>query len=213
MRQDKLNLLADDGQQVEQLIRRARDGCRASLEQLIAASRNYLCSIANQEVPADLRPKMAASDLVQDTLIEAHRDFAGFEGCHEPEFLAWLRRILLNNLANAKRRYRETSKRELARELALDGFDSSTGQMVNLPQEDPSPSSVIVAQEQEQRMMDAIARLPHDYQQVILLRHRDHLPFEEIAKCLNRSSVASRKLWSRAVVRLQQELNVGDDSS
>src|SRR6266496_3403810 len=99
MGDNEADLDTDGVQQVEQLIRAARGGCRESMEKLIAASRSYLWSVAIREVPSDLRPKLAPSDLVQESLLEAHRDFAGFGGSHPQEFYAWLKQILLHNLS------------------------------------------------------------------------------------------------------------------
>ena len=88
MRDDELNLAADEVQQVEQLIRAARGGCRESLEKLIAASGGFLWSLAPREMPSDLRPKVSASDLVQESRLEAHRDFSGFAGSQPHGFYA-----------------------------------------------------------------------------------------------------------------------------
>lgn len=197
---------ADDSGQTQRLIEAARDGCQKSLDKLFAVSRNYLLTIAHDELPPDVRTKVAPSDLVQESLIEAHRDFATFTGQQRQELLAWLRRILLHNLANAKRKYRDTSKRELAREVYLDGFDSSTGRPVELPDVQSSPSSIFLEQERLNRLQAAIERLPDEYRLVILLRHRDHHSFDFIAARLNKTSEATRKIWSRAVERLRQEL-------
>ena len=63
-----------------------------------------LLRIARREVPNALRGKASASDLVQQTFLEAVRDFAQFQGSTVAELRAWLRRILRNNLANLTRR-------------------------------------------------------------------------------------------------------------
>jgi RNA polymerase sigma-70 factor (ECF subfamily) len=183
------------------------------MEKLIAASRGFLWSLALREVPSDLRPKVSASDLVQDSLLEAHRDFSGFDGTHPQEFYAWLKRILLNNLANSQRRYRKL-KRELKREVPLVTFtDDDSGRMPDLPHPDPSPSKLVMSAEREKRVEEALAKLPSNYREVISLRHREHLSFGEIAAKLKRTDVAVRKIWSRAIERLQQELDADNDSS
>ena len=68
---------------------------------------------------ADLVAKGGASDLVQETLLGAYRDFGAFHGCSRAELLAWLRKILQNNLAVHRRRYRGTRKRQLSLEIRL----------------------------------------------------------------------------------------------
>src|SRR5262245_9801346 len=79
---------------------------------LLEALRGYLLMVAGEELDPALRAKGGASDLVQETFLEAHRDFNQFRGADEAELLAWLRRLLLNNVANFGRRYRGTEKRQ-----------------------------------------------------------------------------------------------------
>jgi DNA-directed RNA polymerase specialized sigma24 family protein len=63
---------------------------------------------------------VGASDLVQDTFLEAHQDFSHFHGTGERELLAWLTKILTNRLCNNVRHYRGTLKRDIEREESLE---------------------------------------------------------------------------------------------
>src|SRR5262245_34174522 len=98
----------------------ARAGSMEALGQALEQFRRYLLRIAERELDPELRAKGGASDLVQLTFLEAQRDFARFHGDSGPEQRAWLRRLLVDNLANFERRYRGTAKRRVAREVALD---------------------------------------------------------------------------------------------
>jgi RNA polymerase sigma-70 factor (ECF subfamily) len=173
---------------------------------MLEACRAYLLLIAGRELDAQLRTKGGASDLVQETLLEAFRDFAGFHGGTEQELLAWPRRLLLNNLSNFNRRYLNTIKRGAAGEVPLDADDSSNPLGLKLIGSDSTPSSHVAAQEQAEAVHKAVERLPPEYRQVILLRYQEELPFEEIGRRMDRSSNAAEKLWMRAIQRLQQEL-------
>jgi RNA polymerase sigma-70 factor (ECF subfamily) len=185
----------------------AQAGSQEALGHVLDACRAYLLLIAGQELATDLCAKGSASDLVQETLLEACRDFARFEGHSEKELCSWLRRLLLNNLANFARRYRDTAKRQAAAELPLDGGGSSAHwAAANLPGDDATPSAHAVAQEQAQAVQRALERLPADQRQVIVLRYQEELPFEEIGRRLSRSANAAEKLWLRAIERLRQEL-------
>src|SRR5262249_58586757 len=104
---------------------KAHAGCAEALGEALEACRGYLLAIAQRELDAELRAKVGASDLVQQTFLEAQRDFDRFHGETETEWLAWLRRLLLNNLANSARDYRETAKRQGGREVGLPDADSS----------------------------------------------------------------------------------------
>src|SRR6516225_2720280 len=103
----------------EEWLAAARGGAPETLGQLLEACRQYLLLVANQHLAPDLQRKFGASDVAQETFLEAQRDFGAFHGRSEEELLAWLRRILLNNLANLTRGYRGTDKRQVAREVPL----------------------------------------------------------------------------------------------
>jgi RNA polymerase sigma-70 factor (ECF subfamily) len=183
----------------------AQAGSKEALAQMLEACRGYLLFIAAQELDPVLRVKGGASDLVQETILEAYRDFAGFQG-GEAELLNWLRRLLRNNLANFARRYRDTGKRQMSAEIPLDGGDSSNLPARTLIGNDSTPSAHAMANEQAEAVEKALQRLPDDYRQVILLRYREELPFEEIGRLMGRSPNAVEKLWLRAVERLRLEL-------
>ncbi len=185
----------------------ARAGSREALGRVLSAARRYLHTIARQELDPDLRAKNSPSDLVQETFVEAQRDFGQFQGDTEAELLAWLRQLLLHRVGKLRRRYRDTHKRRLGREVALGGDSSSGGLAGGLAADVLSPSGQAMEHEQDQALQAALGRLPDDYRRVITLRYQEQLPFEEIGRLLERSPDAARKLWARAVERLQEELD------
>ena len=167
--------------------------------------RPYLLRIAVDELDSQLRPKVAASDLVQQTLIQAHNHIGQFRGETEEVFKRWLRQILINQLADAADRYHVAAKRRLSAEIRLDS-DSKLKLRESLSGEVPSPLDNLASQEQIESVQAAMSALPEDYRQVIELRNRDRMPFDEIGQLLNRSADAARLLWYRALKRLEQEL-------
>src|SRR5260370_36810440 len=90
------------------LLEAARSGSPEALGQALEACRGYLLMVARGELDPDLRAKEGPSDLVQETFLEAKRDFVQFQGAIGAELLACLRRVLLNNVANFTRRYPTT---------------------------------------------------------------------------------------------------------
>ena len=93
----------------DQLIAQARGGDPAALGMLLELYRNYLRLVARSLIGAALRVKLEPSDLVQETLLKAHRDFADFEGRGERELVAWLRRTLAWTLADQVKHHRRNS--------------------------------------------------------------------------------------------------------
>jgi RNA polymerase sigma-70 factor, ECF subfamily len=184
----------------------ARAGSREALGQALEACRAYLLKIAEHDLDPALRPKGGASDLVQQTFLEAQRDFARFTGGSEEELLAWLRQLLRNNLANFARDFRQTGKRRIDREVALDTPDSSGGPAGQVTADATSPSGQAAAGERAELVRRAMDRLPEDYRRVLTLRYQEGRPFDEIAGLLGRTPNAARKLWARAVEALETEL-------
>lgn len=183
----------------------AQGGSREALGQALESCRAYLLLVANREIADDLQAKGAPSDLVQETFLEAQRDFARFHGDSPEGLRAWLREILLHNIANFARRFRDTDKRAIAREVAIVPEQSSSP--CEFAAADPSPSAEAMAAEQSVALDAAIRRLPEEYRRVIELRHRDGYGFAEISQQLGRSDNAVRKLFFRAIERLKQELD------
>jgi RNA polymerase sigma-70 factor (ECF subfamily) len=187
------------------LLQQARSGSGEALGQLLEACRTYLLVIARRHLRASLQAKVDAADLVQETFIEATRDFARFRGVSEQELLGWLRGILRHNLADLSRcfamRCRCVNLEVRLREaVALDLV--AHGERSN-PQ---SICEQMIAQEQQDALAAALQRLPPRYRQVLQLRYDACCSFAEIGNCLQRSPEAVRKLWRRALVRLRQDL-------
>jgi RNA polymerase sigma-70 factor (ECF subfamily) len=192
--------------EVASWITSARGGSNLALGQLLEVCEQYLMAIGNQELQRELHAKVAASDLVQETFLKAHCDFQSFHGNTEAELLAWLRKILLNSLFNHARRYRSTEKRDVSREMPLEPDQSRVGLTDDLVADVKSPSRYAIANEESRWLDMALQRLPEDQQQAIRLRTQLGFSFADVGQQMNRSAEAARKLWSRGIERLQEEL-------
>ncbi len=189
------------------MLQDARAGSTEALGSLLEACRNYLLLVAHQELHAPLQAKLDAADLVQDTFIEATRDFVHFRGETGPQLLGWLRGILRHNLSDITRRF-EASCRCLSHEVPLTWHsDNVAGRSSPFIQE-TTVCEQLIAQEQRRALHDALQRLPPSYQQVLQLRYGEQWSFVEIGSELRRSPEAARKLWSRALERLRHDLHV-----
>src|SRR5262249_24390610 len=149
-----------------------------------------------------------AADLVQDTFLEAHRNFGLFRGADAAEFAGWLRQILAANLAMLLRRYLGTQRRDvrLERELAGELDDSSAGLSRGLLAPSGSPSSRAARREQGVLLAAALERLPEAYREVIILRHLEGLSFPDVAGRMSRSLDSVKNLWARALGQLRRSL-------
>ena len=188
------------------LLRQAQQGDEKARGELLEAYRAYLELLARVEIGRRLQTKLDAGDIVQETFLEAHRHFEKFRGTGEGEFVAWLRGILAARIANFIRHYAGTQGRDLRREVGLEvSLDQSSQAfdrgLVSLAS---SPSQQAARREQGVLLADALAQLPPEYREVIVLRHLEELTFPQVALRMERSVDSVEKLWVRALARLRQ---------
>jgi RNA polymerase sigma-70 factor (ECF subfamily) len=197
--------------EIDDLIRRAQEGDAECRERLFTLCRGYLGFAARAQVESWLKVKVDASDLVQQTMLEAHRDFHRFQGDSEQQLLAWLRKILINNLGDFVRHYRGTAKRRIGREVRFraGGESGCTGGAPEPVAPDGSPSQEFLRRDDELQLIAALEKLPPDYQEVIFLRNLQRLPFNEVAESMQRSRPAAQMLWKRAIDKLREVM--GDE--
>lgn len=196
--------------ELSRMLAAARAGDREALGAALQHCRDYLLAVAERQVNPALRGKGGASDVVQQTFLDAQRDFGDFGGASQEELQAWLRRLLLNNAADFAKGFQGTEKRRLDREVGLpDSLRSSMNG--DLPGAAPTPSVDAMAAEEAERIRRIVQSLPEDYRQVVTWRYEEELSFEDIAQRMGRSENAVRKLWFRAIERLEEELGGSSD--
>ena len=194
---------------VETMLRAAQAGESEPVGQLLSLYRNYLLVLATTQFDRRLRRRVSPSDVVQDALLAAHRDFPQFNGQGERQFLAWLRQILINCLHRAVETHLKTKMRDMRCEISLDqvtsALDRSTVDLADVLAADvPSPSEPLHARERAVDVANQLAQLRPRYREIIIMRNLQGLSFEEIAQRLDRNSGAVRMLWLRAMERLKQ---------
>ena len=198
-------LTPESGNEPLQLFTLARSGNRVALGQLLDVYRQYLYFLARVQIDREMQGKIGASDVVQETYLEAHRDFSQFRGGSVAELVGWLRQILARNLSNQIRWYRGTRRRDvrLERGIAAGVEHSSEGLGAYLVAAGKSPSQAATQHEAGVILAEALGRLPADYREVLILRNLEELTFPEVAQRMDRSVDSVRKLWARALARLR----------
>jgi RNA polymerase sigma-70 factor (ECF subfamily) len=169
--------------------------------------RSYLRLLAGLQLGARLRGKVDASDLVQQTLLEAYGKRDQFRGTTEGERLAWLRRILAHNLADALRAFDQAKRdidRERSLEAALAGSSLRLGQFLLAPE--PSPSQEAERHERALQVAEALALLPEPQREALVLRYWEERPLAEIARHMGRTHDAVASLLKRGLHQLRMLL-------
>jgi RNA polymerase sigma-70 factor (ECF subfamily) len=189
-----------------ELLSQAQRGSASAQGALLDKYRTYLQLLARVDLGRRLQTKVDASDVVQDTFLEAHRHFENFRGESEAEFVGWLRSILAARIANLVRHYFGTQGRDLRREQGLNVDLDQSSQMIDrgLFALQSTPSQHVAQREQGLVLAEALAKLPPDYREIVVLRHFEELTFPEAARRMERSEDSVQKLWVRALASLRQ---------
>jgi RNA polymerase sigma-70 factor (ECF subfamily) len=167
--------------------------------------RSYLYLLARSHIGRQNRARLDPSDIVQQTLLDAHQNQAQFRGNSEAERMGWLRQILANNLADAVRGLAR-AKRDVAREQPLDCAvdDSFTHVDGWLAAMQSSPSQQAVRSEELVHLANALTSLPPAQREAILLHHLQGLPLADVGQQLDKSPAAVAGLLHRGLKGLRE---------
>jgi len=190
---------------IEELIRRARQGDREALGELLEKHRSYLRVIAQRFIFGRLAARLDASDVIQQTCLSAYGNFDKFQGEQEAEFVAWLRRIHEQNIQNAVRDHTYAQKRAVSRQQSLDDGHGGT---LDIPQVDQTTASQRVLRgERAVLLAQVLERLSEDQREVVRLRHLEGWSLAQITEHINRSETATIGLLKRGMQNLRKYLS------
>ncbi len=181
-------------------------GNRESLGELLERHRNHLHAIATAQLDRRVRHRIDPSDVVQEAMLAACRDFARFRGRSDQELIAWLRKVLLNCLGHVIEVHLKAEKRDVRREVTLNAITDSVSPLEQTVI-DPAESPVTLAKRRERAaaLSRQLANLRPQYRQVIVLRSLRELSFDEVSERMDRSVGAVRMLWLRAIGKLRHD--------
>lgn len=190
-------------QNITALLRKAKEGCRRSENELFADFESYLLAVSNCELDYRLKSKYGSSDVVQMTMAKAATALGEFRGTTENEFRAWLRAILINEIQQIRRRF-ASAGRDAKLERPLQGDPMASGPTPQLASPEITPGSNLLRKEQIQQLRDALSQLPETDRIVIKLRNWERWSFARIAEHLDKSEEAVKKIWQRAIAKLDK---------
>jgi RNA polymerase sigma-70 factor (ECF subfamily) len=183
----------------------ARQGDAAALGNLLEVYRRYVQIMATIHLDRTIQHRVSPSDVVQETFVQAFLNFMQFRGSTEAEFLQWIRRIAASRMAMASRQFhtqRQDVRQEERLNEAMEGWSDRAA--IWMSDKGSSPSQQVIKREQAVVLADALAELPPDYREVILLRHFQNLQFSAIAAQMERSEDSVKNIWVRAIKRLRE---------
>jgi RNA polymerase sigma-70 factor (ECF subfamily) len=199
--------MKDDALTADELLERARRGDREALGRLLEAQRATLHRLAERKVDGRIAVRVDASDIIQQTFLEAHRSFPQFAGLDARDLAAWLQGILDHKAAGAVRDHAVLQKRDVRRERSM---DDSLGGAAPLKQDldagHSTPSQKAIRGEEMHSLAQALTALPDDQREAVRLRHLEGWTLDDIAQRLGRTPAATAGLIKRGMQTLRRKM-------
>ncbi len=203
-----------DSEETRSLLERIDHGEKEALDPLLRRHRSGVRDFLESRIDPQIGARVDASDIVQDAQIDVARRIYDYLNRRPMPFHVWTRKVAFERLLKVRRAHRREC-RSVEREVALPERSSLllVGPLLAAL---PSPSQQIEVHEQRERLNRAVAMLCESDRELLLMRHAEHLPYEEIAYLLDIEAAAARKRYGRALIRLQElltEFGLLDESS
>lgn len=195
----------DSSQELESVIAGVRAKDRDSLERLFAQHRDYLRQVIRLRMDQQTQQRVDVSDIVQEAHLEALRRVGEFADNPVMPVRLWLRQIACDRMVMAQRKHMGAARRSVKRELCLPE-DMSMNIARQLVAGVASPSAAVSKEEMLKKVRSAVAELPHDDREIILLQAFEGLNSTESAEILKIEPATARKRFGRALRKLQQKL-------
>lgn len=194
-----------DSRETRALLDRISQRDERALDELLVHHRADLRDFIAFHLDPRLRARFDPSDVVQETQMELVRRMDDFLAQRPMPFRLWMRKKAYERMLNLRRDHVVREKRSVRREVALPDRSSLLLARPLLANQ-PTPSQEAEARELAERISQAVGQLGEADREILLLRHAEDLPFEEIAVLLDLSAATARKRFGRALIRLQNLL-------
>jgi len=194
------------------LIERAAQGDGDATEELLRQNFSALCKVVRKVMGTSEYPLAAIDDIVQETMIEAYKNIAGFKPVGENAVLRWMATIAYNKLADAVRIAKALKRGGgMTRATGQGGWsrDSLVAIFDQVSSPTKSPSRIAATDEAVGCMRVAIARLKEDYRAAIQHRFIDGRTVAETAQLMNRTAKSVEHLCERAMESLRASMGSG----
>jgi RNA polymerase sigma-70 factor, ECF subfamily len=195
-----------DSTETQELLQRARRGEKTAVEQLLARHREPVQRMIGLRLDRAIAPRVDASDIVQEVLLEASQRLAEYLRQPAMPFHLWLRHIAKDHIIDAHRRHRKAQRRTVDREQPMRSAwpdQSSVELAADLIDRELTPATAALRQELAERFQEVIASLDEDDREIILMRHFEQLSNQEVAAALGLSEAAAAMRHLRALRRLR----------
>jgi RNA polymerase sigma-70 factor, ECF subfamily len=187
--------------QEDKLIERAQEGDQEAFCLLARSYQRRIYALALHYT----RDPHEAEDLSQEVWLKAYRAIGGFRG--EAGFYTWLRRIMVNTFLNHQREMKTVysgGKKvfRLGELVSLDELGLTPAEPRQAPEERLQQQMMI------EKVMEGLSELTAQQRLIFLLKHREGMTYDEIARACAVSTGTVKKALFRAINRLREYLGV-----
>jgi RNA polymerase sigma-70 factor (ECF subfamily) len=184
---------------------------KSDFEVALERFRPVLVTIAEAMISPAYRGDIEASDLVQQTLLEAHAGAGVLAPLDEGPFFGWLRKALQNNMLDAVKRL-NTQKHDVSRRVRESELEESFARLEQvLAGDETSPSQLASRNEQIATMLSSLQELPDKQRTAVIMKHLQGLSLKEVATSLNLSESATAGLLHRGRQNLIHRMGTRDE--
>jgi RNA polymerase sigma-70 factor (ECF subfamily) len=193
--------ITPDSVATQGLLREAAAGDRRAFDQLLTRHRKSLCKFVELRMDPKMRTRVDASDVVQETQLEAFRRLPDFLERRPMPFHVWLRKTAYERLLMARRQHVDAGQRAVGREVPLPDRSSLVLAAKLIPK-GSTPSQRLGRHELALRVHRMLQGLTAADREILLMRTVEERSYQEIACILEIDPAAARKRYGRAVLRL-----------
>jgi RNA polymerase sigma-70 factor (ECF subfamily) len=177
------------------LVEKLRRGDSTAMEEFYSVYRSRVYSLILAQVGRD---EAIAEDLVQEVFLAALGSLDRFRG--DSQLYTWLRSIAFHKINDF---YRHQARRPEPT-TSLQDFD--VPKLEQIGDNEPATSTQMESEEVRQSVHQALADLPHDYQEVLVLKYLKDMPVLAISQIMGRSPKSVEGLLSRARKAMRDNL-------
>lgn len=196
-----------DSPETAEILRLVEKGDRQALDRILSRHRPRLRRMVDLRLHQRVRGRIDASDVVQDSLLEASRRLAEYLRDPPMPFFLWLRFLTRQRLVALHRHHLGTKARDPRREVSLYGGatpEASTEALAaQLLGHRNTPSEEVARVEMQLRLQDALNGMDPIDREVLALRHFEQLGNAEAAREMGIGEAAASKRYVRALYKLR----------
>jgi RNA polymerase sigma-70 factor, ECF subfamily len=202
--------MVDSTTKLQELVDRLRGGDPSALAGLFSHYRERLRRMIDLRLDQRLGGRVSASDVLQETFLDATKRAAHFARKPDLPFYLWLRMVAGQRVAEVHRQHLRAQMRSKGHEVSIDGpcmgAASVTCLAAQLVGRVNSPSHAARRNETLKQVEQALEGLDPMDREVLVLRHFEDLSNNEVAQLLGIQKAAASKRYVRALQRLREAL-------